>query len=145
MYVKRVMERSVRKVWGIFAGVAVSLTALTLDRPLAAAEGFPFDQELLLDAKPMRGSKRVPSLDIRGDGAVLIDLWCNSVQGQLVVAADTITVMTGPKTDRACPADQLRGDEDMLSALQQVTNWRREGDSLVLIGPQSLRFYRATN
>jgi len=54
MYVKRVMERSVRKVWGIFAGVAVSLTALTLDRPLAAAEGFPFDQELLLDAKPMR-------------------------------------------------------------------------------------------
>src|SRR3954470_21404477 len=139
------MQRPVPKAWWIFAGVAVTVTALTLDRPLAAAEGFPFDQEMLLDAKPMRGSKRVPSLEIRADGAILIDLWCNSVQGQLVVAADTVTVMTGPKTDRACPADQLRGDEEMLSALQQVTNWRREGDSLVLIGPQSLRFYRATN
>ena len=139
------MQRSVLKAWGIFAGVAVSLTALTLDRPLAAAEGFPFDQELLLDAKPMRGSKRVPTLDIRANGEVLIDLWCNSVQGQLVVAADTITVMTGPRTDRSCPPERLRGDEEVLSALQQVTNWRREGDALVLIGPQSLRFYRATN
>ena len=139
------MRRSVLKAWGIFAGVAVSLTALTLDRPLAAAEGFPFDQELLLDAKPMRGSKRVPTLEIQPNGAVLIDLWCNSVQGQLVVAADTITVMTGPATDRSCPPERLRGDEEVLSALQQVTNWRREGDTLVLIGPQSLRFYRATN
>ena len=139
------MQRSVLKTWGIFAGVAVSLTALTLDRPLAAAEGFPFDQELLLDAKPMRGTKRVPTLEIQPNGAVLIDLWCNSVQGQLVVAADTITVMTGPATDRSCPPERLRGDEEVLSALQQVTNWRREGDTLVLIGPQSLRFYRATN
>ena len=139
------MQRSVLKTWGIFAGVAVSLTALTLDRPLAAAEGFPFDQELLLDAKPMRGSKRVPTLDIRANGEVLIDLWCNSVQGQLVVAADTITVMTGPRTDRSCPPERLRGDEEVLFALQQVTNWRREGDALVLMGPQSLRFYRATN
>jgi heat shock protein HslJ len=139
------MRRSVLKAWGIFAGVAVSLTALTLDRTLAAAEGFPFDQEMLLDARPMPGSKRVPSLDIRADGAVLIDLWCNSVQGQLVVAADTITVMTGPATERSCPPERLRGDEAVLSALQQVTNWRREGDALLLIGPQSLRFYRATN
>jgi heat shock protein HslJ len=143
--VEQMMQRSVLKAWGIFAGVAVSLTALTLDRPLAAAEGFPFDQELLLDAKPMRGTKRVPTLEIQPNGAVLIDLWCNSVQGQLVVAADTITVMTGPATDRSCPPERLRGDEEVLSALQQVTNWRREGDTLVLIGPQSLRFYRATN
>jgi len=139
------MERSLLKAWGIFAGFAVSLAAWTPDRPLAASEGFPFDQELLLDAKPMRGSKRVPTLDIRPNGAVSIDLWCNSVQGQLVVASDTITVMTGPRTERSCPPERLRGDEEVLSALQQVTNWRREGDALVLIGPQSLRFYRATN
>ena len=106
---------------------------------------FPFDEELLLDAKPMRGSKRVPMLDIRAGGAVLIDLWCNSVQGQLVVADNTITVLTGPKTDRTCTPERLRGDEEVLSALEQVTTWRREGDGVVLIGPQSLRFHRATN
>src|SRR5829696_4194687 len=126
--------------------VAISaLAALPSGRPAAATESFPFNEELLLDAKPMRGSKRVPMLEIRPDGAVLIDLWCNSVQGQLVVAANTITVLTGPKTDRACPPERLRGDEDVLSALEQVTTWRREGDDVVLIGPQSLRFHRATN
>jgi len=36
------------------------------------------------------------------DGAFLIDLWCNSVQGQLVVAAGTITVR--PLPEPATPA-----------------------------------------
>jgi heat shock protein HslJ len=125
---------------------AVMISALApLGRPAAAAEGFPFNEELLLDAKPMRGSKRVPMLEIRPDGAVLIELWCNSVQGQLVVAANTITVLTGPKTDRPCPPERLHGDADVLSALEQVTTWRRDGDDILLIGPKSLRFHRATN
>jgi heat shock protein HslJ len=128
------------------AGLVLSAMASLLpDRPAKAADSFPFDEELLLDAKPMRGSKRVPMLDIRAGGAVLIDLWCNSVQGQLVVADDTITVLTGPKTDRTCTPERLRGDEEVLSALEQVTTWRREGDAVVLVGPQSLRFHRATN
>jgi heat shock protein HslJ len=122
-----------------------SVVFAPLERRAAAAETFPFDEELLLDARPMRGSKRVPMLDIRADGAVLIELWCNSVQGQVVVAADTITVLTGPKTDRTCTPERERGDQEMLSALEQATNWRREGDTLLLIGPQKLRFRRATN
>lgn len=124
-----------------FAAVASAVSG----SPVAAAENFPFNEELLLDAKPLRGSKRVPMLEIRPDGAVLIDLWCNSVQGQLVVAADTITVLTGPKTSRSCTPERERGDQEVLSALEQVTNWRREGDAVVLIGPRSLRFHRATN
>ena len=128
------------------AALVVSTAGSTLsDRLAAAAEEFPFDQELLMEARPMPGSKRVPTLDVRPDGAVLIDLWCNSVQGQLVVAANTITVLTGSKTDRSCSPERLRRDEEMLSALEQVTTWRRDGDAVVLIGPQSLRFYRATN
>src|SRR5689334_2698497 len=95
-----------------------------------AAESFPYNEELLLDARPMKGSKRVPMLDIRADGAVLIDLWCNSVEGQIVVADDTITILTGAKTDRPCTPERERGDQDVLSALEQVTNWRRDGDSL---------------
>lgn len=112
---------------------------------VAAAEGFPFNEELLLDAKPMRGSKRVPMLDIKPDGAVLIDLWCNSVQGQLVVAANTLTVLTGPRTNNSCAPERERADAEMLNALEQVTKWRRDGNDVVLIGPKSLRFYRATN
>jgi heat shock protein HslJ len=122
-----------------------AVICLFSNRPLAAAQDFPYDEELLLDTKPMRGSKRVPMLDIRTGGAVLIDLWCNSVQAQLVIAADTITVLTGPKTDRPCTPERLRADEEVLSALEQVTTWRREGDAVVLVGPQSLRFHRATN
>ena len=125
----------------VFSALATAL----LDRLATAAEGFPFDEELLLDTKPMHGSKRVPMLDIKQDGAVLIDLWCNSVQGQLVVAANTVTVLTGPKTSRSCTPEREQGDAEMLSALEQVTTWRRDGDDVVLIGPISLRFHRATN
>lgn len=125
--------------------LGAALAAVLPERFAAAAEPFPFNEELLLDARPMRGSKRVPMLDIRADGAVMIELWCNSVEGQLVVAADTVTVLTGPKTDRACTPERERGDQEILSALERVTNWRREGDVVVLIGPQRLRFRRATN
>jgi heat shock protein HslJ len=103
------------------------------------------DEELLLDARPMPGSKRIPMLDIRRNGVVLIDLWCNSVQAQFVVAADTLTVLMGPRTRNSCPPEREQADAAMLSVLEQVTNWRREDDGVTLIGPQTLRFRRATN
>jgi heat shock protein HslJ len=128
------------------AGFFFSSVLVAAVTPLRAAETqFPFNRELLLDAKPMRGWKQVPSLEIAANGAVSIDLWCNSVQGQIVVVEDTISVLTGPKTDRSCPPEQARGDEQMLSLLTQVTAWRREGDALILIGPQTLRFRPPTN
>jgi heat shock protein HslJ len=130
----------------LYAGLVFSaVAAVLLDHIASATEGFPFDEELLLDAKPMHGSKRIPTLESRPDGAVMIDLWCNSVQGQLVIAGDTITVLTGPKTNQSCLPERAQGDDELLSALEQVTNWRREGDGVVLIGPQTLRFRRATN
>lgn len=55
--------------------------------PRALAEPFPFGSELVLDANPMRGSKKIPVVDIGQNGAAEIDLWCNSVKAQLVVAA----------------------------------------------------------
>jgi heat shock protein HslJ len=145
---EQMMKACLHAGWcrAICAGLILSAIAGALPgKPVAAAEGFPFDEELLLDAKPMRGSKRVPTLEVGPGGAVMIDLWCNTVQGQIVVAADTITVMTGSKTNRSCAPERERGDEEMLSLLEQVTTWRREGDAVVLIGPQTLRFRRATN
>jgi heat shock protein HslJ len=111
----------------------------------AAERSFPFDSELLLDAKPMKGSKRIPVLTIGPNGKVEIDLWCNSVEGQIVVADSTITVMTGAKTERPCDPARSRGDEELLEALLQATSWTRDGNMLTLRGAKTLRFRQATN
>ncbi|HEY2135750.1 MAG TPA: META domain-containing protein [Xanthobacteraceae bacterium] len=114
--------------------------------PAAAAQSeFPFGQELLLDTTPMKGSKRVPSLEIDQNGLADIELWCNSVKGQMVVAGDTITILTGAKTERSCTPERLRGDDEVLAALTEVTTWRREGEILVLIGSRTMRFRLQTN
>jgi heat shock protein HslJ len=112
---------------------------------VAAQSEFPFGSELVLDVKPMKGSKRVPMLDIDQKGLAEIDLWCNSVKGQMVVAGDTITIITGEKTERTCPPERAQADDEVLGALNEVTSWKREGDILVLIGTRTLRFRLQTN
>ena len=111
----------------------------------SAQTEFPFDSELILDVAPMRGSKRIPNMDVAANGAIALEMWCNRIEGQFVVAADTVTVMTGQLTQRQCPPARLQGDEQLLAALSQVTNWRREGDTLILSGPRTLRFRLPTN
>jgi heat shock protein HslJ len=125
---------------GLVLGVMMASTAAS-----EASTDFPFGKELLLDSRPMKGSKRIPILDIHDNGTAAIDLWCNSVRAQFVVVNDTVTVMTGEPTNRTCPPERAQGDQDMMDALTQVTNWRREGDSLVLIGPRTLRFRLQSN
>ena len=112
----------------------------------AAETEFPFDGELRLDADPMPGSKRVPSMDIAANGAIVLEMWCSRVEGQVIVAADTITVLTGQPTDRSCPPTRAAADADLLAALAEVTNWRREGDTVMLTGGgRTLRFRVPTN
>jgi heat shock protein HslJ len=106
---------------------------------------FPFDSELILDVAPMRGSKRIPNMDVAANGAIALEMWCNRIVGQFVVAADTVTILTGQATQRQCPPERAQGDEQLLAALSQVTNWRRHGDTLELIGPHTLRFRLPTN
>ena len=111
----------------------------------AHAQGFPFGHELLLDASPMRGSKKVPMLDIGDAGTAEIELWCNSVKAQLVIAGATITIITGETSARQCAPDRARADDDLLAALNGVTNWRMERSALVLTGSRTLRFRPASN
>jgi heat shock protein HslJ len=127
----------------LLAGCAMILTIVGAS--VAAEHTFPFDSELMLDAKPMKGSKRVPVMTIGRNGEAAIDLWCNSVEGQIVVVDSTITVMTGAKTERTCDAARVRGDDDLLAALLQATSWTRDGDVLTLRGAKTLRFRQATN
>jgi heat shock protein HslJ len=113
--------------------------------PPSANEEFPFGHELLLDTRPMKGSKRIPGIEIDSDGTAAIDLWCNTVQGRAVVSADAITISTGEKTDRPCAPDRVQADDDLAAALTQVTHWRWEGESLVMNGARELRFRLHTN
>jgi heat shock protein HslJ len=125
---------------------AVAVLLMVNVAPTAAADrDFPYDRELMLEVNPMKGSKRVPMLDIGPKGEVSIDLWCNTLKAQLVLANDTITILPGPKTERQCTADRMRGDDELLAVLLQVTNWQREGDLLTLRGARTMRFRLGTH
>jgi len=126
----------------LIIGVAISSFAIP---SFAQETGFPFDSELFLDAQPMSGSKRIPNMDVAANGSIVVEMWCNRVEGQLVVAGDTITAVLGQPTDRSCRPAETQRDADLLAALNAVTNWRREADALVLVGPTTLRFKEATH
>jgi len=131
----------------IFVTAAAALLAAAgVTTGARAQNSFPFGRELLMDTAPMDGSKRVPVLDIADNGLAEITLWCASVKARLIVVADTITVLIGPKTTPACSPEQTRRDEDLLAAFSRATNWRLDQDLLVLSGgPTALRFYLQTN
>ena len=127
--------------------LGLALCVLTgLPGAAAAQDQFPFESELILDVAPMRGSKKIPNMDVDAKGGIAMEMWCNRVEGQFVVAADTVTVLTGQATQRQCPPERAAGDEQLLAALGQVTNWRRRGDTLELTGgPRPLKFKVPTN
>jgi len=130
------------------AGLMICYAASDASAPtpaVAAERGFPYNTELMLDARPMPGSRRVPMLVIGAQGETAIEGWCNSVKAQMVVAADTVTILTGSKTEQQCTAERMRGDEELLAALIEVTNWRRDGDVFTLRGTKTLRFRTLTN
>jgi heat shock protein HslJ len=129
------------------ASLLASLIAGALAPPAKAeAEPFPFGRELLLDVAPLRGSKKVPILDIGDGGSAEIELWCNAIKAQLIVAGDTVTIITGEASTRQCAPDRARADEDLLAALNEITSWRMEHSALVLTGgSRTLRFRTQTN
>jgi hypothetical protein len=131
---------------GRLAGPLAGLIALTAaSAGIAAERGFPYDGILMLEAKPMKGSKRVPILQVEPKGAASIDLWCNTVPAQLVVVDSTITIILGSPTVKQCDPDRMQADEDLLTALQQVASWRRQDDLLILQGDKTLRFRLSSN
>jgi heat shock protein HslJ len=139
------LDRMTRRCvgWTLALGIAAAGLAGTGVR---AQERFPFDRELMLDAKPMKGSKRIPILAIGRQGETTIDLWCNSVEGQIVVVDGIISIMTGAKTDRTCDAARLRGDDEILKALLDARTWRRDGNVVTFSGDaRTLRFLIPTN
>ena len=130
----------------IFACAAL---AVILSSGLAtAADQFPFDQELLLDAAPMRPAKRMPVLTVEPNGNAKIDLWCRTVPARVEISDATIKIEAGPLPEDLpamqgtgqCTPERMQADEEMLAALVQVTGWRREGEGVVLEGSRELKF-----
>jgi hypothetical protein len=114
-------------------------------RPAQANEPFPFGSELMLDAAPMRGSKRVPMIQIEDNGAASIDLWCSSLKAQATVGDAAITIVPGTAQPAQCDPDRAARDADLLAALTQVTGWRWRGQTIELTGATPLRFRPMTD
>jgi hypothetical protein len=112
---------------------------------VASEQAFPFDRELMLEATPMHGSKRMPIIEVDRNGAASIDLWCLRLHGQANVSEDTISIVPGPFEPAQCSPDRQSGDEKLLAALVQMTNWKRRGDVIELSGATTLRFRLLTN
>jgi len=122
--------------------VVTALVMLALS-PAAAADRFPFDRELVLDARPMGPAKRVPVLTVGENGRATIDLWCRTVAARVQVQDSAIKIETAPLPDALprymsegqCNEMRVAADNEMLLALAQVTEWRKRGDGVELSGP----------
>jgi META domain len=137
--------RSVHFAWRAAGLSLILLASIAAAREARAETGFPFGMEMTLDAPPQRGSKRVPDLDIGDNGEVVLELWCKGGKGQFSVAGDTVIFVAGQMEDRPCPADKAQADDDLIAALTEAANWRRQGDAVSFIGSRTLKFHINTN
>lgn len=131
---------------GIFA-------ALLLPGAAVAADEFPFDQQLILDAAPMRPGKRMPMLSVAPNGDATIGLWCKSVSARVELSDATIRIEPGPLPDALpemmgngqCTPERIQADQDLLGLLSQVTSWQERDGAIVLAGQTTLKFRPASN
>jgi hypothetical protein len=126
---------------------AAGLLLLTCGTSLSADQ-FPFDQEFLLDAAPMRPGKRMPILTVEPDGNAKIDLWCKTVSARLDISDTAVKIEAGPLPEGLpemmsagqCTPERIKADEELLADFTQVTGWRRQGEGILLEGPKILKF-----
>jgi META domain-containing protein len=128
------------------AAIALVLGAAVFEvMPASADNGFPFGQEMTLDAGRQPGSKRIPNIEIGDSGETVLELWCKGGKGQFSVAGNTVIFVAGQLEDRACPPAQAQADDDLVAALSEAATWKRQGDFVSFIGTKTLRFRLNTN
>ena len=128
--------------------VGVSLVLLAAAQNIGAAladDGFPFGMAMTMDVGRQPGSKRLPNVEIGDNGEAVLELWCKGGKGQFSVAGNTVIFVAGPLEDRACPAARAQADDELVAALSEATNWKRQGDFVSFIGTKTLRFRLDTN
>jgi heat shock protein HslJ len=128
------------------ANVLAALLLAGSIMPAAASDAaFPFGSELILDAAPQPGAKRVPTIEIDQDGAASFNLWCARASGSANVTDDAITITPTKGLPAQCTPEQISQDAALLAALSQVTSWRRNGEIVDFAGATPLRFRLMTN
>lgn len=125
-----------------FAMAALAMAALVMpaSRSASAANAFPFDQELVLDARPIRPAKRMPVLTVAENGRATVDLWCRTVVARVQVEGAAIRIETAPlpealpqyMSEGQCNEARVAADNDILAALAQVTEWQKRSGGVEL-------------
>jgi hypothetical protein len=129
-------------------GVAAIGLSLLACGAAAPAEQFPFDQELLLDAAPMRPGKRMPILLVEPNGNAKIDLWCKAVSARVTISDMSMKIEPESLPEELpemlsagqCTPERVQADQELLATLTQVTGWQRQNGNIVLLGPTELKF-----
>ena len=132
----------------ICKGAVAAVTLLSvapMSGPARADDGFPFGMAMTMEVARQPGSKRVPNVEIGDNGEAVLELWCKGGKGQFSVAGNTVIFVAGPLEDRACPPVRAQADDELVAALSEVTNWKRQGDFVSFIGAKTLRFRLDTN
>src|SRR6266481_6647108 len=115
---------------------AVSLVVLTAALnvgPARADDGFPFGMAMTMDVARQPGSKRLPNVEIGDNGEAVLELWCKGGKGQFSVAGNTVIFVPGLLEDRTCPSARAQADDELVAALSEATNWKRQGDFVSFI------------
>ena len=139
-------RRAVAKVGTVALTACVLMSgALGLSGPAQAQAEFPYERVMLLDVVPMRPLKRVPILTVAADGSATVELWCRTANARVQISDNAIKIETAPlpealpqyMSEGQCSDARVQADNEMLEALTQVSEWRRQGDGVVLNGPNS--------
>ena len=110
------------------------------------AQSFPFDQEMLLEARPLPGSRRVPMMEVHPDGKASVDLWCHSAVAQLALNGNEVKFDFVSAKPENCTPERIELDQKMAKDLLEVTHWRRKNDIVEFVGgPTTFRFRISTH
>ncbi len=120
------------------------MLALVAPAPVSAQE-FPFDQEMLLETKPLPGVRRFPMIEVHPNGKASVDLWCHSAQADVDISGSEIKFNFVSAKPENCTPERIELDQKMAKDLLEVTSWRRVNDIVEFIGSTTFRFRLSTH
>lgn len=125
---------------------ALAVAAIAFaDAAPAQAQSFPFDQEMLLEVKPLPGSRRVPMMEVHPDGKATVDMWCHSAVAQFTIAGNEVKIEFVSAKPENCTPERIELDQAMAKAMLEITQWRRKNDIVEFVGPTTFRFRISTH
>ncbi len=126
-------------------GLLAALVLLGASIAPASAQSFPYDQEMILETKPLPGSRRMPMMEVHPDGNATVDLWCHSAVAEITVNGSEIKFNFVSAKPENCTPERIELDQALAKALLEVTTWRLQKDIVEFVGPTTFRFRLSTH